>query len=742
MNLEQVLDQLKADSEFNQQVTSWVIIPESDGRYMSFPEDMDRRIVSYLKHKNIAELYSHQAEAYRLIKEEKNIVVVTPTASGKTYTYNLPVVDSLLKDPTMKALYLFPTKALANDQRHELEVMASKIGSKRLLVYTYDGDTPVSIRKSIRDTGNIVLTNPDMLHSSILPNHTKWARLFENLKYVVIDELHTYRGVFGSQLANVLRRLKRIANFYGAKPLFVMTSATIANPKQLAERLIEADVELISDNGAPQGEKNIVFYNPPLVNASLGVRKSSIIEASRLGQRFIKNSLQTIVFTRSRVSAEVLLTYLRSGLKDPSLVRSYRGGYLPNERRETEAKLRNGEILGVVSTNALELGIDIGSLQVAILTGYPGSISSTYQQLGRAGRRMETSLGIVVTSAAPLDQYMARHPEYFFSQAPEQALINPNNLYVLLDHLKCASFELPFTRNERFGTILVDELLNYLAEQGILHLTDDKYFWSTEGFPAADVSLRSLSQDNFVIIDTTSQRHRVIGEVDRFSAPMLIHEEAIYLHGGQQYQVEKLDYEEKKAYVTAVDVDYYTDADLAVKVRVLDVDQKKDNCYLGEVAVMAKVPLYKKIKLYTHENVGWGKVSLPEEQMHTSAYWFVLPEMTELSKVEMESLLLGLANVLAGVAPLYVLSDAKDFHVVPEVRSDFTSLPTIYFYDSLPGGIGLAEKLFRLHNEMLDLAYEVIKGCPCESGCPSCVGVGDQVGMMAKSLVTTYLERR
>lgn len=742
MNLEQVLDQLKADSEFNQQVTSWVIIPESDGRYMPFPEDMDRRIVSYLKHKNIAELYSHQAEAYRLIKEEKNIVVVTPTASGKTYTYNLPVVDSLLKDPTMKALYLFPTKALANDQRHELEVMASKIGSKRLLVYTYDGDTPVSIRKSIRDTGNIVLTNPDMLHSSILPNHTKWARLFENLKYVVIDELHTYRGIFGSQLANVLRRLKRIANFYGAKPLFVMTSATIANPKQLAERLIEADVELISDNGAPQGEKNIVFYNPPLVNASLGVRKSSIIEASRLGQRFIKNSLQTIVFTRSRVSAEVLLTYLRSGLKDPSLVRSYRGGYLPNERRETEAKLRNGEILGVVSTNALELGIDIGSLQVAILTGYPGSISSTYQQLGRAGRRMETSLGIVVTSAAPLDQYMARHPEYFFSQAPEQALINPNNLYVLLDHLKCASFELPFTRNERFGTILVDELLNYLAEQGILHLTDDKYFWSTEGFPAADVSLRSLSQDNFVIIDTTSQRHRVIGEVDRFSAPMLIHEEAIYLHGGQQYQVEKLDYEEKKAYVTAVDVDYYTDADLAVKVRVLDVDQKTDNCYLGEVAVMAKVPLYKKIKLYTHENVGWGKVSLPEEQMHTSAYWFVLPEMTELSKVEMESLLLGLANVLAGVAPLYVLSDAKDFHVVPEVRSDFTSLPTIYFYDSLPGGIGLAEKLFRLHNEMLDLAYEVIKGCPCESGCPSCVGVGDQVGMMAKSLVTTYLERR
>lgn len=742
MNLEQVLDQLKADSEFNQQVTSWVIIPESDGRYMPFPEDMDRRIVSYLKHKNIAELYSHQAEAYRLIKEEKNIVVVTPTASGKTYTYNLPVVDSLLKDPTMKALYLFPTKALANDQRHELEVMASKIGSKRLLVYTYDGDTPVSIRKSIRDTGNIVLTNPDMLHSSILPNHTKWARLFENLKYVVIDELHTYRGIFGSQLANVLRRLKRIANFYGAKPLFVMTSATIANPKQLAERLIEADVELISDNGAPQGEKNIVFYNPPLVNASLGVRKSSIIEASRLGQRFIKNSLQTIVFTRSRVSAEVLLTYLRSGLKDPSLVRSYRGGYLPNERRETEAKLRNGEILGVVSTNALELGIDIGSLQVAILTGYPGSISSTYQQLGRAGRRMETSLGIVVTSAAPLDQYMARHPEYFFSQAPEQALINPNNLYVLLDHLKCASFELPFTRNERFGTILVDELLNYLAEQGILHLTDDKYFWSTEGFPAADISLRSLSQDNFVIIDTTSQRHRVIGEVDRFSAPMLIHEEAIYLHGGQQYQVEKLDYEEKKAYVTAVDVDYYTDADLAVKVRVLDVDQKTDNCYLGEVAVMAKVPLYKKIKLYTHENVGWGKVSLPEEQMHTSAYWFVLPEMTELSKVEMESLLLGLANVLAGVAPLYVLSDAKDFHVVPEVRSDFTSLPTIYFYDSLPGGIGLAEKLFRLHNEMLDLAYEVIKGCPCESGCPSCVGVGDQVGMMAKSLVTTYLERR
>ncbi len=742
MNLEQVLDQLKADSEFNQQVTSWVIIPESDGRYMPFPEDMDRRIVSYLKHKNIAELYSHQAEAYRLIKEEKNIVVVTPTASGKTYTYNLPVVDSLLKDPTMKALYLFPTKALANDQRHELEVMASKIGSKRLLVYTYDGDTPVSIRKSIRDTGNIVLTNPDMLHSSILPNHTKWARLFENLKYVVIDELHTYRGIFGSQLANVLRRLKRIANFYGAKPLFVMTSATIANPKQLAERLIEADVELISDNGAPQGEKNIVFYNPPLVNASLGVRKSSIIEASRLGQRFIKNSLQTIVFTRSRVSAEVLLTYLRSGLKDPSLVRSYRGGYLPNERRETEAKLRNGEILGVVSTNALELGIDIGSLQVAILTGYPGSISSTYQQLGRAGRRMETSLGIVVTSAAPLDQYMARHPEYFFSQAPEQALINPNNLYVLLDHLKCASFELPFTRNERFGTILVDELLNYLAEQGILHLTDDKYFWSTEGFPAADISLRSLSQDNFVIIDTTSQRHRVIGEVDRFSAPMLIHEEAIYLHGGQQYQVEKLDYEEKKAYVTAVDVDYYTDADLAVKVRVLDVDQKKDNCCLGEVAVMAKVPLYKKIKLYTHENVGWGKVSLPEEQMHTSAYWFVLPEMTELSKVEMESLLLGLANVLAGVAPLYVLSDAKDFHVVPEVRSDFTSLPTIYFYDSLPGGIGLAEKLFRLHNEMLDLAYEVIKGCPCESGCPSCVGVGDQVGMMAKSLVTTYLERR
>lgn len=731
MNLEQLLQSIKDNERIGKNITYWERIPPREAQFTPFPDGIDPRIKKALGGKGIYRLYSHQAEAISNVEQGKNIVVVTPTASGKTMCYNIPVLDAIIKDEESRALFLFPTKALAQDQMAELHELITQSGVD-VKTFTYDGDTPQSARKAIRQAGHIVVTNPDMLHSGILPHHTKWTKLFENLKFVIIDEIHQYRGVFGSHMANVIRRLKRICDFYGSKPQFICCSATIANPGELAGKITGEEVEVIDNNGAPSGEKHIIFYNPPVINKELGIRRSSIMEARRIGEMLIKNNIQTIIFTKSRLNVEVMVTYLKDIYKgkmnQEGRIRGYRGGYLPNQRREIERKMRNGEIMGIVATNALELGIDIGSLEACIMCGYPGTITSTWQQSGRAGRKNTTSASFLVASSSPIDQYIITHPEYFFGKSPENGLLNPDNLAILLSHIKCAAFELPFTDDEKFGVETTQEILSFLEEAKILRHVGNRWHWMSEVFPADDISLRSASNENFIIIDISNPERRVIGECDRFAAPMLIHEEAIYIHEGQQYQVEKLDYEEKKAYVRAVDVDYYTDANLAVELKVIDVFKEEEDKNIlkgsGEVMVAALVTMFKKVKFYTHENIGSGPVNLPEISMHTTSYWLSFPEELPegMTQTDIQNGLLGLSNVLSNSAPIYLMCDPRDISVVYQVKSTFTQRPTIYIYDNYPGGVGFSDKLFELHKEILKTAEEMIIHCGCEEGCPSCVG--------------------
>lgn len=746
MNLNQIIESMRNSEKFMQNVTRWQVIPPQKGEYVPFPDFLNNRLIEVLKKKGIYQLYYHQAEALIKVHSGQNVVVVTPTASGKTLCYNLPVLNTLLEDKNARAIYLFPTKALSQDQVSELMEIIEVLGED-IKTFTYDGDTPSNARVAIRKDGHIVVTNPDMLHTGILPHHTKWMKLFSNLKYVVIDEVHTYRGVFGSHTANIIRRLERICKFYGSNPIFICSSATIANPLELAEKLTGKKMTLIDRNGAPSGEKNIIFYNPPVVNRQLGIRRSSILEAKNLALNFLRYQIQTLTFARSRLAVEILLTYIKEELKclgKSNAVSGYRGGYLPRERREIEKGLRDGKIMGVVSTNALELGIDIGNLDVSIITGYPGTISSTWQQMGRAGRRSESSVSILVASSSPFDQFVINHPDYFFEASPESGLINPDNLYILVSHIKCAAFELPFFDHETFGGVNIDEILAFLEEQRILRHVGERWHWMAESFPAEDISLRSATPENFVIIDI-SEGAKVIGEVDRSSAPTMVHEEAIYMHGSQQYQVEKLDYEEKKAYVRKVNVDYYTDANLAVEIKVLEeFKQKQFNNsvkHLGEVMVTSLATMFKKIKLFTHENIGSGPIHLPPEEMHTTAFWMSIPENLEgMSKVEIQAGLLGLCNVMVNIAPFYLMCDPKDIHGVVQMRSPFTTKPTIYIYDNYPGGVGFSEKLYEMQESLLKSARQAILECGCEDGCPSCVGPVEEVGIGSKTNALRIIE--
>src|SRR5215208_4816263 len=605
MNVPQLVEHLLKSRDHSGNIAAFRHNPARPPTYAPLPDGLDPRLKAAYAKRGIGQLYTHQAEAIQHTLTGRNVVVVTPTASGKTLCYNLPVLDAILKDPNARALYLFPTKALARDQQAELHRLVEEIGAD-VKTFTYDGDTPATARRAIRQAGHVVVTNPDMLHTGILPHHDKWVRLFENLRYVVVDELHHYRGVFGSHVANVLRRLRRICAFYGTNPQFICCSATISNADELgsrlteygaladlelvgvteaspelverAERLVDLPLRLVQDNGAPSGEKFLLFYNPPVVNRQLGIRRSSTLMARELAGQFLQAGLQTIVFARSRLTVEVLLHYMQEVARRrhlaPETVRGYRGGYLPKERRAIERGIRDGSIRGVVATNALELGIDIGGLEAAVLVGYPGSIASTLQQMGRVGRRDSASVAVLVATSSPLDQFIVTHPDYFFGRTPESGLVNPGNLVIRANHLRCAAFELPFEVGERFGGPATDELLRYFEEDGALHYngTSKKWYWASERFPAEAVSLRTAASDNFVIVDTTiTGAPRVIGEMDRYAAPVYLHEEAIYIHGGQQHQVEKLDWEEKKAYVRKVSVDYYTDAELAVHIQVTDV---------------------------------------------------------------------------------------------------------------------------------------------------------------------------
>jgi DEAD/DEAH box helicase domain-containing protein len=772
-NLFKSLELLKEIGVKNDSITAIKHLPAQEGRYREYPAEIHPALKKALKEKGFSRLYSHQHHSWEELREGRSIVVVTPTASGKTLCYNLPVLDAMLKDPSARAIYLFPTKALAQDQRAELDKTIKRL-PEEIRIFTYDGDTPQDARKAIRARGHIILTNPDMLHTGILPHHTKWIKLFENLKYVVIDELHNYRGIFGSHLANILRRLKRIARFYGSSPQFVLCTATIANPLEMAERMTEGAVSLVDDNGSPRGEKYFIFFNPPVINRHLGIRRSYVNESRRVARIFLQNDLQTIVFAQSRLITEVLLTYLKEdiekSIQQEGLIRGYRGGYLPLKRREIEKNLREGKIRGVVSTNALELGIDIGSLDVAVLAGYPGSIASTWQRAGRAGRKTGKSAAVLVATSSPLDQFIVNYPDYFFSKNPERALINPDNLSILISHVECATFELPFLEGEKFGQVDVGEILSFLEEEKLVHHSKDKWFWTSDAYPADGVSLRSISSDNFVVIDTT-KKSRAIAEVDFSSALTTLHPKAIYMCEGDQYFVENLDYEQRKAYVKKTDVDYYTDAIDYTKINILDMFQKNklERCQLfhGEVHVATQVVGFKKIKFHTMENVGAGDLSLPQNEMHTTAYWLTIPSSVfhslPFSSEEKINGLFGLAYCMHHVAPLFMMCDIHDVGVsigdnstgkslpprnIPlsitvEDSSDFFPEidfePNIFIYDNFPGGIGLSPSLFDLKTELLERCRKTITACPCKEGCPSCVGPAKESGKKAKPVAMEIL---
>jgi DEAD/DEAH box helicase domain-containing protein len=829
-------------------VTAVRRLPAVAARHAPFPDALDPRLHRALRARGIDQLYTHQAAAIGHALAGRNVVTVTPTASGKTLCYNAPVLHEILADSSSRALYLFPTKALAQDQLAELHQLATLVGEEGggdIAVFTYDGDTPQDARRAIRGRAHVVLSNPDMVHSGILPHHPRWAKLFENLTFVVIDELHAYRGVFGSHLANILRRLYRVCRHYGSNPTFICSSATIANPKELAEWLTGEPFELVAESGAPRGEKYFFFVNPQVVNPQLGIRRSYLAETRRVAIEFLKRGLQLIVFAQSRLSTELLTTYLKdafqgppgamrasgAGLQGPppasapggvkgtppiteDVIRGYRGGYLPLRRREIERGLRNGDVRCVVSTNALELGIDIGALDVAVMAGYPGTIAATWQRAGRAGRRSGRSAAVMVASSAPIDQFVVRNPDYFFGASPEHALVNPDNLHILLDHVKCAAFELPFKDDERFGAIDVQEILTVLAEEGFVHLVDGQWQWTQESYPADAVSLRSVTSDNFVVVDVTGGE-RVIGETDFTSGPSTLHEKAIYIVEGRLHQVERLDFDGRKAYVRQVECDYYTDAITYTKVTILDTfegagrsapgsglpaeaDDIEDGALPrlerttrtevpgadaerqpvatrgweasaespgpgashGEVHVVSRVVGFKKIKFYTNENVGSGELDLPEQQMHTTSYWLTIPAAVmgglPFGTADRRDGVIGLAHAMRNVAPLLLMCDQHDLGLavdgvsveggsrvggVERAAADALSAePTIFLYDNYPGGIGFSEPLFAMHDQVLARTRDLIGGCPCTSGCPSCVGPEGATGPLAKAVASALLD--
>ena len=779
--IHEAIEEIGARDRAGDVLTAVKHIPAREAKLVAMPAWVRRELAEAYRAKGVAQLYSHQAAAVEQVRAGKNVVAVTPTASGKTLCYNLSVLNAVLENADTRALYLFPTKALAQDQFAELHDLATRLDDK-FGVFTYDGDTPGDARRAIRERGHIVLTNPDMLHTGILPHHTKWMRLFENLRYIVLDELHTYRGVFGSHLANVLRRLRRIARFYGSEPRFICCSATISNPGELASRLIESDVAVIDENGAPAAEKIFVFYNPPVVNRNLGIRRSYLNEATRVAKELLGRKLQTIVFANSRLHTEVMLTYLRQafpatpGQAEP--IRGYRGGYLPGERREIERGLRDGKIRGVVSTNALEYGIDIGTLDATVLAGYPGSIASTWQRAGRAGRRSGTSCAVMVASSAPLDQFIVQHPEYFFGRSPENAYVQPDNLEILVNHLKCAAFELPLEAKERFGDVDLAALCERLEEAGFLHKSGGQWHWVQEAYPADTVSLRSVTSDNFVIIDISGDEKgeasspEVIGEIDFSSALTMVHPKAIYIHEGQQYHVERLDFEERKAYVKRVNVDHYTDAIRYTQVRVLEIANEEQIAgpaarAHGDVLVRSQVVGFKKIKFFTNENVGAGKLELPENEMHTTAFWITLNRALvaalPFSVSDRQGGMFGLLHALESVATLLLMCDRRDIGTAigerppsPGIEAEWEAMPDVhegpaemkelfepnlYLYDAYPGGIGFSEPLFRACDLLLRRTRELIASCPCEKGCPSCVGPLGERTELAKAAALEILRR-
>ncbi len=749
-----VLDAWESDGAVMRNVGLHHVVDAREASHAPMPDGLAPAVAHALRARGIDSLYSHQAEAYALAQRGTHVVVSTPTASGKSLCFNLPVLDRLAREPDARALYLFPTKALARDQEAALHAMLRECGLSHGAI-TYDGDTPGDARRAARDRSGILLTNPDMLHAGILPHHAGWARFFSCLRYVVIDELHTYRGVFGSHLANVVRRLRRIARFHGADPTFVFASATIGNPREHAMRMVGQDVALVDRSGAPSGPRHVFVYNPPVLNRELGVRASYLKTAVSLACDLLRAEVPTLVFGQSRNNVEVMLKYMRDRLAadriDPESIQGYRSGYLPETRRRIEQGLRAGTIRGVVATSALELGIDIGALQAVVCAGYPGSVAALWQRFGRAGRRNEPALALLVASSEPLDQYVARESQFVVGAPVEHARIDADNVEILVQHLKCAAFELPFESGEAFGDVPVEAVqdgLEYLAQHQVVHAAPGAsgktlYHWATDAYPASHVSLRSLGWDNFVVVDLDTDK--TIAEMDWRATHTMLHVQAIYQHEGEQYQVERLDFENHKAFVRKVEPDYYTTAMTYTRIAVVQEDDGAAAggaaLGLGEISVVEKVVGYKKIKFHTHENVGYGDVRLPEMQMHTSAFWWTVTEETLRSLVvdglavpraSAVDAIRGLGSAMHLVASVGLMCDPRDLGRALGDRGgegDFAGKdgapgfdPTVFLYDAVPGGVGLSPRLFADRDTIFRRTRALVEGCPCEMGCPACIG--------------------
>ena len=841
MSISSALRSLQQTRRFMSHVTAWRVIPPRPPRLGPWPSALDPRVRDLAERLGISSLYIHQSEGLRHLLAGEDVMVITPTASGKSLVYQLATLHLLLTDPQARVLYIFPTKALAQDQADALRRFLRPLDAEEWLG-VYDGDTPREERARIRDRARVVITNPDMLHHGFLPYHTRWASFWSGLRLLVIDEVHIYRGIFGSHVANVLRRLRRITHFYGAHPQVVMTSATVGNPRELARRLTEREPHLVAEDGAPQPMRTIIFYNPPLLDAATGLRRSALFEARQLVEHFLKHDVQTVAFAPSRRTVEVLLTYVRDAAASLGLpadaVRGYRGGYLPHVRRDIEQAIRSGRVRAVVATNALELGVDVGGLGAAVLLGYPGSVASTWQQFGRAGRRAEGGVGVFVAGSSALDQYLVTHPDFILAASPEHALVAPDNLHILIDHVRCALFELPFADGEQFGRFeYTADVLDFLVESGESRRVGGRYHWLGEGHPAEDVSLRTAGPERVVILVEENGRTRTLGEVDRSSAPRLVHPGAIYLHEAIPYQVVTVDWENGIARVRRTDAEYYTQPITRENLTVLDeqVSETVNGVIRahGNVLVRTQVVGFRKVRWYTHENLGYEDVDVPAQELETTAYWLAFTEevlerlreqgvwrsdviedygpnwerqrkralerdgyrcrrcgaphtperplhvhhirpfrtfgyipgeneaykeanrldnlvtlcprchrLAEAS-VRLRTGFSGLAYAIGQLAPLFVMAAPGDIGQVVEVASAHTGLPTITLYDNVPGGIGLAERLYEVHDALLTAALERVESCGCEYGCPACVGpvlVEEEGGLDTKTLTRVILQ--
>ncbi len=734
MNVQRFLAKISADSNYHNQIVFKQELPARPAQWGEIDPPLSEPLQRLLTARGITNLYSHQAAAVQSIREGQHTAVVTGTASGKTLCFHIPVLESYLQNSQARALFLYPTKALAQDQLKSLQRLVEAMAGPLPVMGTYDGDTPVNLRKTLRDKGNFVLTNPDMLHQGILPKHPAWSGFFTNLKYVVIDEVHSYRGIFGSNVANVLRRLSRICRHYGSHPIFITASATIHNPLEHAQELIGQPMALIDQDGAPRGKKHFIFWNPPFLDQTQTERRSANSEAAWLMTELLRERIPTIAFTKARVVTELLYRYVQEQLQrySPTLanqIRAYRGGYLPEERREIERQLFSGELLGVTSTNALELGIDIGQLDACLVVGYPGTIASTWQQAGRVGRAHEESLVIYIPHQNPIDQYLSKNPHYFFDKNPESAVIDPNNPHILLGHLRCAALEAPVSGKDcqAFGAY-APALLELLGESGELKQIQQQWYWRSAGFPPADVSLRNISDNTFSIVDITTQPGKVIGTLDEASAYQQIYTEAIYLHDGEIYFVKEMNVPQKVSYVQKIDVDYYTQSITEVQITTTAKDLEREwrqaATGFGHVEVMIKPYLFRKIKFGSRDSIGFGKIDLEPQIMATNAFWLVPPPSTlhrvkEFGRDPVEAML-GIANVLTEVLPFLVMCDSGDIGSVVDLKNN--GAPSLFVYDKYPGGLGFAHRSFENVELLLEKARELIANCSCEDGCPSCVG--------------------